>query len=424
MKLTKKISALLALAITVNGMALINPTSASAAKKVSLSTKKVNITVGKTKKLKLKNTKKKVTWSIASGKKCITLKAKKRTSVIIKAKKDGKAKVQAKVGKKKYKCIVIVKKDTKQSSNNNASEEKNVAKNIEYAVPYQASNMSEYNANGTLKEPLSVLGNTYYYGLRANWTCNTATANYNLNGQYKKFNFSIGHVDNQSSEDNMTIKIYNDGVLIKTFEPSYFVRNIYPERFSIDVTNIKILTIEIVSGSDYNKDDYALLDCTINKLNDSKDLSSVSLKSLHAKTNKSDQFYAVPYQTSNMSEYNTDGTLKEPLSVLGNTYYYGLRANWTCNTATADYNLNGEYKKFNFSIGHVDNQSSEDNMTIKIYNDGVLVKTFDASYFNADMLLQYTSIDVTNIKIMTVEVVSGSDYNKDDYAMLECILEK
>lgn len=85
--------------------------SANAAKAVKLNTKKATITVGKTKKIKVKNTKKKAKWSIKKGKKYIKLTKKKKNSVTVKAKKKGKAVVQAKIGKKKLTCkITVVKK--------------------------------------------------------------------------------------------------------------------------------------------------------------------------------------------------------------------------------------------------------------------------------------------------------------------------
>ncbi len=113
MKKCKKIMALLlAVALTVSSIALTNPTSASAAKKVSLSTKKLTVKVGQSKKLKLKNNKKKATWKVLSGKKNITLKGKKKTGVTVVGKKKGSAKVQAKIGKKKYACKVTVKSAT------------------------------------------------------------------------------------------------------------------------------------------------------------------------------------------------------------------------------------------------------------------------------------------------------------------------
>lgn len=83
----------------------------SAAGKVHLSNKIITITTGKTKKIKLKNNKKKVSWKITKGKSLISLKGKSKSSVTIVAKKKtGKAVVQAKIGKKTYTCKVTVSK--------------------------------------------------------------------------------------------------------------------------------------------------------------------------------------------------------------------------------------------------------------------------------------------------------------------------
>ncbi|MCM1246202.1 MAG: polysaccharide deacetylase family protein [Roseburia sp.] len=80
-----------------------------AAKQVKLSSKKVSVKVGKTKKLQVKNTTKKTKWSVVKGKGCIQLTKKKKQSVVIKGKKAGSAKVLAKVGGKKLYCKVSVK---------------------------------------------------------------------------------------------------------------------------------------------------------------------------------------------------------------------------------------------------------------------------------------------------------------------------
>jgi len=78
-----------------------------------LNKKTVTVNVGKTVKIKLQNNKKKVKWTVTSGKKNVTLSKKKKTGVTIKGMKAGKAKVQAKVGKKKYVCKVTVKNTKK-----------------------------------------------------------------------------------------------------------------------------------------------------------------------------------------------------------------------------------------------------------------------------------------------------------------------
>ena len=92
----------------------------AAKKKVKLSKKSVTVAVGKTVKVKLKNNKKKVKWTVTSGKKNVKLSKKKKTGVTIHGKKAGKAKVQAKVGKKKFVCKVTVKNaDTNQNTDKN-----------------------------------------------------------------------------------------------------------------------------------------------------------------------------------------------------------------------------------------------------------------------------------------------------------------
>lgn len=91
MRKTKKYLSLFLLALLLLNML---PNSLSfAAKKVKLSTKKLSLNVKQSKTLKLKNNKKKVKWTVTSGKKYIKLKSKKKTSVKIVGKKGGKAKV-------------------------------------------------------------------------------------------------------------------------------------------------------------------------------------------------------------------------------------------------------------------------------------------------------------------------------------------
>ncbi len=102
------------------------PTTVKAVPKLKLSDKNISVQVGKTKVLKVKNTRQKARWSIKSGKKNIKLKAKKRTSVKIYGVKKGTAKVQCKLGKKKLVCKVKV---------------------------LQAKNVANENANPTLETP-------------------------------------------------------------------------------------------------------------------------------------------------------------------------------------------------------------------------------------------------------------------------------
>ena len=115
-KIKKIIVFMLVVALSFSSLSINN---VSAASKVKINKKKVVLYVGKTTTLKLKNNKKKIRWT-SSNKKIATVSKKGK----VKAKKVGKTIVIAKVGKKKYKCTVIVKKrktktTTKKPLNNN-----------------------------------------------------------------------------------------------------------------------------------------------------------------------------------------------------------------------------------------------------------------------------------------------------------------
>ena len=89
----------------------------AAKKKVKLSKKRITLQQGRKVQIKLKNTKKKVKWSV-SGKKLVTVKAKgkKKQIAVIKAGNEaGTCKVVAKAGKKKYRCRIIVKSSSSES---------------------------------------------------------------------------------------------------------------------------------------------------------------------------------------------------------------------------------------------------------------------------------------------------------------------
>ena len=113
-KSTQLLVVSLSMAMTAS---LLAPAKPAQAAKVKFNVKKLTLTVGKKKTLKLKNTKKRVKWSIKSGKGKIKLQKKKKTSVVVLAKKAGNAKVMAKIGNKKYICQVVVKAAANQSDN-------------------------------------------------------------------------------------------------------------------------------------------------------------------------------------------------------------------------------------------------------------------------------------------------------------------
>lgn len=86
-----------------------------------LSKTSITFEKGQTYTLKMKGTKKKVTWK-TKNKKIAGLSNKKKSSVRIKAVKVGKTTITAKVGKKTYKCKVTVVEKKKTSSTKNTTE--------------------------------------------------------------------------------------------------------------------------------------------------------------------------------------------------------------------------------------------------------------------------------------------------------------
>ncbi len=140
MKKTKKTLAFLL--IFVLALALFPQSAFAAKKKVKLNKKTVTVNVGKTVKIKLQNNKKKVKWTVISGKKNVSLSKKGKTGVTIKGKKAGKAKVQAKIGKKKYVCKVTVKnpKKTQSVKKTPAATNNSSGKTVQTAAPSVTNN--------------------------------------------------------------------------------------------------------------------------------------------------------------------------------------------------------------------------------------------------------------------------------------------
>lgn len=123
---------LLALAICVTGV-IGNEASVDAKTKVKISNTRITLTVGQSKTLKVKGTKKKPKWS--SSKKSVATVSKKGKVV---AKKAGNATITAKIGKKKYKCKVTVK--------NKVIKYGKVAGNVTYFYNYYRGNVPDTGA--------------------------------------------------------------------------------------------------------------------------------------------------------------------------------------------------------------------------------------------------------------------------------------
>ena len=89
----------------------------------------------------------------------------------------------------------------------------------------------------------------------------TASALYNLRGQYKTIKGILGHIDGTTRDGTGTLNIYLDNVLYKTYPMS---STMLPTEIVLDVTRINIMKVEyILEGSYKDAPKYGLGNVTI-----------------------------------------------------------------------------------------------------------------------------------------------------------------
>ena len=156
-KMKRILTIVLTLALIVTMMPM-NLTNVNARTTTRLSSKKIVLQVGKTKKLKVKNKPAgvKVTWK-SSKKKVATVSKKGK----VKAKKAGKTTITAKVGKKKYKCRVIVRNKTNNVSQNvtkPANDNQNVTNKVTVTKPEGTTvRPTEPNVDNDIQAPVGLI---------------------------------------------------------------------------------------------------------------------------------------------------------------------------------------------------------------------------------------------------------------------------
>lgn len=149
--------------ILVSGFVICNQGQMVEAKQVKLSKKTATTTVGKQITIKLKNNKKKVKWTV-SDKIVISIVKKSKKQVVVKGKKEGTAKVIAKIGKKRYKCTVTVKSKTVvNDTNGQPSEETKAADAGEFSIGKIHNGIATfYDRTSTGAANLDSFENQYY----------------------------------------------------------------------------------------------------------------------------------------------------------------------------------------------------------------------------------------------------------------------
>ena len=166
----------------------IGTETVQAATKIKLNYTKKTIYVGKSFKLKITGTKKKVKWS-SSNKKIATVSSKG----VVKGIGEGTAKITAKVGKKKYTCKVNV-KDWYEDSNDNNNENNN--NYIEPKVNYISNRTVQYNNDNSEIQLLFVIQDQNNNEMKVNGHASIYITNgdqkvYSLEKDFTESDFSI-----------------------------------------------------------------------------------------------------------------------------------------------------------------------------------------------------------------------------------------
>lgn len=121
------------------------------AKPIKISVKSKKITQGKSFRITVKNTKKKVKVSL-SKKKIVKVKKLKKNRYKVTGLRSGKVVITFKIGKKKYKCRVTVKK--KASRPNAAPTEKQTTAEPSTTVPLTTTHVHKYTEEIEVKQPI------------------------------------------------------------------------------------------------------------------------------------------------------------------------------------------------------------------------------------------------------------------------------
>lgn len=226
----------------------VTSTPADAKSKIKLSTTRVSLNGGASKTIKIKGTKKKVKWSVVSGKKNIKLKNKKKTSVKIVGVKRGTAKVQAKLGKKKYICRVTVRKSTPAKTITITTADTQTAKTVHDALNTgKAVNLkvkgSKSSASKLMKQLSSKVGEYNKFDVVPQYN-EGYNPNYTSSVESDDSGYRIFHFDSYDSQ------LYKYGLLLVKDIINTFKRNavIYEDKKNEEVRNTE----------DFVRKDYAV----------------------------------------------------------------------------------------------------------------------------------------------------------------------
>lgn len=224
--------------LTVVLLVTLSPAYSQAAKEIKLNKTKITLNIKETKKLELKNTKKWVRWS-SNRKKVATVTQQGKVT----AQKKGIAIITAKVGKKKYKCTVIVKKkEVNQSTLSSIPKPTKIPENTEPDTQNiinltNVDNKKFDKETGKVKDSFT---NEYTNCYIADTLNDTYVVLY-LAKKYNSLNMIIAPTEDRHSKTITYTQIYADDILIYTSED--ITKTTKPINLNLSVKDVDILKI-------------------------------------------------------------------------------------------------------------------------------------------------------------------------------------
>ena len=267
MKKMKKASALVLTGVLALSLTAPICTTTAQAAKIKLNKTTVYLLKGKSFKLKITGTKKKVTWK-SSKKKVATVSKKGK----VKAKNAGKATITAKVGKKKYKCKVIVETKKQQKARLKKEAAKKAAAE---KAKKEAAEKAKRNAAAAKMRKQAI-----------------ALRNYVMKKGTPIYEGSSGYADEYEIEENIdiddtvpvkvSVKAFHSTDMLRFFWSKSFDNSgdIFQMEFTIDLTRgtIKKGTFKYEWQSEYDNMNYKEGRGTLTTLYNSKKRTGLTLK--------------------------------------------------------------------------------------------------------------------------------------------------
>lgn len=125
---------------------------------------------------------------------------------------------------------------------------------LDVCKPYASLGFEDFSNGETIAMGGKIYANGFVLG-GYNWW--EPYAIFNVDNQYKSFDFLIGHIDGTPMDDT-TIKIYSDGILAKELKVQ---ADALPQKVAIDITGVN--QIKIVTSGYYNHTKYGFANATV-----------------------------------------------------------------------------------------------------------------------------------------------------------------